>query len=187
MRFTDIFVRRPVLATALSLVILLLGLRAWSEMAVRQYPKVTSTLVTVTTAYPGASSSTVLGFVTARLEQAIASAPGIDYMTATSSQGTSTITVYMRLNYNPNAAVAQIMSKVQQVQNQLPTGTQAPVINETVGNQTALMYLAFYSKTLSQQQVNDYVLRVVQPAIQGVKGVGQAQIVPAGTGPSGDS
>ncbi|MGC8519785.1 MAG: efflux RND transporter permease subunit [Steroidobacteraceae bacterium] len=187
MRFTDIFIRRPVLATALSLVILLLGLRAWSEMAVRQYPKVTSTLVTVTTAYPGASSSTVLGFVTARLEQAIASAPGIDYMTATSAQGTSTITVYMRLNYNPNAAIAQIMSKVQQVQNQLPTGTQAPVINETVGNQTALMYLAFYSKTLSQQQVNDYVLRVVQPAIQGVKGVGQAQIVPAGTGPSGDS
>jgi multidrug efflux pump len=187
MRFTDIFVRRPVLATSLSLVILLLGLRAWTEMAVRQYPKVTSTLVTVTTAYPGASSSTVLGFVTARLEQAIASAPGIDYMTATSSEGVSTITVYMRLNYNPNAAVAQIMSKVQQVQNQLPTGTQAPVINETVGNQTALMYLAFYSKTLSQQQVNDYVLRVVQPKIQGVPGVGQAQIVPAGTGPSGDS
>ena len=187
MRFTDIFVRRPVLATSLSLVILLLGLRAWTEMAVRQYPKVTSTLVTVTTAYPGASSSTVLGFVTARLEQAIASAPGIDYMTATSSEGVSTIVVYMRLNYNPNAAVAQIMSKVQQVQNQLPTGTQAPVINETVGNQTALMYLAFYSKTLSQQQVNDYVLRVVQPKIQGVRGVGQAQIVPAGTGPSGDS
>ena len=187
MRFTDIFVRRPVLATSLSLVILLLGLRAWTEMAVRQYPKVTSTLVTVTTAYPGASSSTVLGFVTARLEQAIASAPGIDYMTATSSEGVSTIVVYMRLNYNPNAAVAQIMSKVQQVQNQLPTGTQAPVINETVGNQTALMYLAFYSNTLSQQQVNDYVLRVVQPKIQGVRGVGQAQIVPAGTGPSGDS
>lgn len=187
MQFTDIFIRRPVLAISLSLVILLLGLRAWSEMAVRQYPKVTSTLVTVTTAYPGASSSTVLGFVTARLEQAIASAPGIDYMTATSSHGISTIVVHMRLNYDPNAAVAQIMSKVQQVQNQLPTGTQTPVINETVGNQTALMYLAFYSKTLTQQQVNDYVLRVVQPKIQGVRGVGQAQIVPAGTGPSGDS
>ena len=187
MRFTDIFVRRPVLATSLSLVILLLGLRAWTEMAVRQYPKVTSTLVTVTTAYPGASSATVLGFVTARLEQAIASAPGIDYMTATSSQGVSTIVVHMRLNYDPNAAVAQIMSKVQQVQNQLPSGTQAPVINETVGNQTALMYLAFYSRRLTQQQVNDYVLRVVQPKIQGVRGVGQAQIVPAGTGPSGDS
>ncbi len=187
MKFTDIFVRRPVLASALSLVILLLGLRAWFGMTVRQYPKVTSTLVTIATAYPGASPSTIQGFVTARLEQAIASAPGIDYMTAASSPGISTITVYMRLNYDPNAALAQIMSKVQQVQNQLPTGTQAPVINETVGNQTALMYLAFYSKTLTQQQVNDYILRVVQPRIQGVSGVGQAQIVPAGTGPSGNS
>ncbi|MHB8428736.1 MAG: efflux RND transporter permease subunit [Acidiferrobacterales bacterium] len=187
MKFTDIFVRRPVLASALSLVILLLGMRAWLAMTVRQYPKVTSTLVTVTTAYPGASPSTIQGFVTARLEQAIASAPGIDYMTAASSPGISTITVYMQLNYDPNAALAQIMSKVQQVQNQLPGGTEAPVINETVGNQTALIYLAFYSKTLSQQQVNDYILRVVQPRIQGVPGVGQAQIVPAGTGPSGNS
>ncbi|MHB8428857.1 MAG: efflux RND transporter permease subunit, partial [Acidiferrobacterales bacterium] len=115
MKFTDIFVRRPVLASALSLVILLLGMRAWLAMTVRQYPKVTSTLVTVTTAYPGASPSTIQGFVTARLEQAIASAPGIDYMTAASSPGISTITVYMQLNYDPNAALAQIMSKVQQV------------------------------------------------------------------------
>ena len=187
MRFTDLFIRRPVLATALNLIILLLGLRAWMAMTVEQYPQVSSTLVSVTTAYPGADPSTVQGFVTARLEQAIAAAPGIDYMTSSSAQSLSSITAYMKLNYDPNAAVAQIMAKVQQVQNQLPPGTQAPVINETVGDQTALMYLAFYSKTLSQQQVNDYVLRVVQPKIQGVAGVGQAQIVPAGTGPSGNS
>jgi len=187
MRFTDIFIRRPVLATALNLVILLLGLRAWTAMTVQQYPQVSSTLVTVSTAYPGADPSTVQGFVTARLEQAIAAAPGIDYMTSVSAQGVSTIAVNMQLNYDPNAAVAQIMAKVQQVQNQLPTGTQAPVINETVGDQTALMYFAFYSKSLTQQQVNDYVLRVAQPKIQGVAGVGQAQIVPAGTGPSGNS
>ena len=187
MGFTDLFIRRPVLATALNLVILLLGLRAWTAMTVEQYPQVSSTLVSVTTAYPGADPSTVQGFVTARLEQAIAAAPGIDYMTSSSAQSLSSITAYMKLNYDPNAAVAQIMAKVQQVQNQLPPGTQAPVINETVGDQTALMYLAFYSKTLSQQQVNDYVLRVVQPKIQGVAGVGQAQIVPAGTGPSGNS
>ncbi len=93
----------------------------------------------------------------------------------------------MKLNYDPNAAIAQIMAKVQQVQNLLPLGTQAPVINETVGDTTALMYLAFYSKTLSQQQVNDYVLRVAQPKVQGVAGVGQAQIVPAGTGADGNS
>jgi multidrug efflux pump len=187
MRFTDIFVRRPVLATALNLAILLLGLRAWTAMTVEEYPQVTSTLVTVTTAYPGADPKTVQGFVTARLEQSIASAPGIDYMTASSAQGLSTITVYMKLNYDPNAAVSQILAKVQQVQNQLPTGTESPVINETVGDTTALIYLAFYSKTLDQQQVNDYVLRVAQPKIQGVPGVGQAQIVPAGTGPSGNS
>ena len=187
MRFTDIFIRRPVLATAMNLVVLLLGLRAWTAMTVQEYPRVSSTLITVSTAYPGADPSTVQGFVTARLEQAIAAAPGINYMTSVSAQGISTIIVYMKLNYDPNAAVAQIMAKVQQVQNQLPSGIQTPVINETVGDQTALMYLAFYSRTLSQQQVNDYVLRVVQPKIQGVAGVGQAQIVPAGTGPSGNS
>jgi multidrug efflux pump len=187
MSFTDTFIRRPVLATSLNLVILLLGLSAWSTMTVRQYPKVVSTLITVTTAYPGASPSTVQGFVTTRLEQAIASAPGIDYMTGSSAQSVSTITVYVKLNYNPNAALAQVLSKVQQVESQLPNGTQTPVVNETVGNQTALMYLAFYSKRLNQQQVNDYVLRVAQPDIQSVPGVGQAQIVPAGTGPSGNS
>ncbi len=187
MGFTDIFVRRPVLATALNLVILLLGLRAWMGMTVEEYPQVTSTLVTVTTAYPGADPNTVQGFVTSPLEQSVAAAPGIDYMTSSSAEGTSTITVYMKLNYDPNAAVAQILAKVQQVQNQLPTGTQPPVINETVGDTTALIYLAFYSKTLNQQQVNDYVLRVAQPKIQGEPGVGQAQIVPAGTGPSGNS
>jgi multidrug efflux pump len=187
MRFTDLFIRRPVLATSLNLVILLLGLRAWTAMTVQQYPQVSSTLVTVTTAYPGADPSTVQGFITSRLEQAIAAAPGIDYTTSSSSEGLSTITSYMKLNYDPNAAIAQIMAKVQQVQNLLPQGTQAPVINETVGDTTALMYLAFYSKTLSQQQVNDYVLRVAQPKIQGVAGVGQAQIVPTGTGADGNS
>ncbi|MFZ1910012.1 MAG: efflux RND transporter permease subunit, partial [Burkholderiales bacterium] len=187
MGFTDLFIRRPVLATALNLVILLLGLRAWAAMTVQQYPQVSSTLVTVTTAYPGADPSTVQGFITSRLEQAIAAAPGIDYTTSSSAEGLSTITSYMKLNYDPNAAIAQIMAKVQQVQNLLPQGTQAPVINETVGDTTALMYLAFYSKTLSQQQVNDYVLRVAQPKIQGVAGVGQAQIVPTGTGADGNS
>ncbi len=187
MRFTDLFIRRPVLATALNLIVLILGLRAWTSMTVEEYPPVTSTLITVTTAYPGADPRTVQGFVTARLEQAIAQAPGIDYMTAVSAEGLSTETVYMKLNYNPNAAVAQILSKVQQVQNQLPPGTLAPVINETVGDQTALIYLSFYSHTLNQQQVNDYVLRVAQPMIQGMPGVGEAQIVPAGTGPSGNS
>ncbi|MDD5576148.1 MAG: efflux RND transporter permease subunit [Acidithiobacillus sp.] len=182
MKFTDIFIHRPVLATALSLVILLLGLRAYTEMTVREYPAITNTVVTVTTAYPGANPNTIQGFITTRLERVIASAPGIDYMTSNSSEGMSTITVYMKLNYSPDAAVANIQSKVQQVTNELPAGSQLPVINVTVGNTTDLMYVAFYSDQLNQQQITDYLLRVVQPKLAAVSGVGQAQILPPGSG-----
>ncbi len=187
MKFTDLFIRRWVLATALNLVILIVGLRAWTGMTIRQYPHIVSTLVTVNTAYPGASPATVQGFITSRLEQAIAQAPNIDYMLATSAESVSTISVYMKLNSNPNADIAQILAKVKQVASQLPPASQAPVINETVGNPRALMYLAFYSKTMNQQQINDYLLRVVQPRMQAIPGVAQAQILPPGTGSSGNS
>ncbi len=182
MKFTDIFVRRPVLATALSLVIFLLGLHAYTMMTVREYPALVNTVVTVTTAYPGASPSTVQGFITARLEKVIASAPDINYMTSNSAEGASTITVYMKLNYSPSAAVANIQSKVQQVTDQLPTGSQLPVINVTVGDTTDLMYIAFYGDQLSQQQITDYLLRVAQPRLASVHGVGEAQILPPGAG-----
>ncbi len=182
MNFTDFFIRRPVLATALSLVIFLLGLRSYLGMTVRQYPKMTNTTITVTTVYPGASPSTVQGFLTTPLERVIATAPGISYLTSTSAEGASTITVYMALNYSPDAAVANIQSKIQQVVNKLPTGSELPVINVTVGDSTDLMYIAFYSHHMSQQQITDYLLRVVQPTLVAVNGVSQAQIVPAGTG-----
>ncbi|MFA7525577.1 MAG: efflux RND transporter permease subunit, partial [Acidithiobacillus sp.] len=159
-----------------------LGLRAYTEMTVREYPAITNTVVTVTTAYPGANPNTIQGFITTRLERVIASAPGIDYMTSNSSEGMSTITVYMKLNYSPDAAVANIQSKVQQVTNELPAGSQLPVINVTVGNTTDLMYVAFYSDQLNQQQITDYLLRVVQPKLAAVSGVGQAQILPPGSG-----
>lgn len=187
MRFTDLFIRRPVLAASLSLAILLLGVRGYLAMTVRQFPRLTNTIVTVTTVYPGASPATVQGFITSRLEQAIASSPGIDYMTSISAQGISTITVNMQLNYSPHAALSHVMAQVDAVRNQLPAESQSPVINETVGSSAPLMYIAFYSHVLNQQQVNDYVMRVVQPKIQGVPGVGQAQIVPNGLGTSGNS
>ncbi|HEX7382415.1 MAG TPA: efflux RND transporter permease subunit [Nevskiaceae bacterium] len=187
MKFTDIFIRRPVLASAISLVILILGIRAWTGMTVREYPTVTSTQVTVTTAYPGASPETIRAFITTPLQQAIASAPGIDYMTGASAEGMSTITVFMKLNFDPNAAVAQILSKINQVRNLLPAQSQQPTINETVGNVVALMYLSFSDSHLSPAQINDYVLRVAQPKVQGVPGVGQAQITPAGVDPSGNA
>ncbi len=182
MTFTDYFIRRPVLATALSLMIFLLGVRAYVGMTVRQYPKMTNTTVIVSTIYPGATPQTVQGFLTTPLERVIASAPGIDYMTSSSAEGVSTITAYMKLNYSPNAAVANIQSKIQQVVNKLPTGSQLPIINVTVGDSTDLMYIAFYSHHMTQQQITDYLLRVVQPGLVSVHGVSQAQIVPAGTG-----
>ncbi|HQU16259.1 MAG: multidrug efflux protein [Chromatiales bacterium 21-64-14] len=182
MGFTDLFIRRPVLATALNLVILLLGLRAYLGMTVREYPKMTNTVISVTTSYPGASPSTVQGFITTILEKAIASAPDIDYMTSTSSQGVSAVQVYMKLNSDPNAALTQVIAKVNQVRNQLPPESESPVVNETEGDATALMYLAFYSTSMSSQQIADYLNRVIQPKIQSVAGVGQAQILPAGSG-----
>ncbi len=187
MKFTDIFVKRWVLASAINLIILIMGVRSWLGMTVREYPNIVNAVVTVTTSYPGASPEIVQGFITARLEQAIAQAPDIDYMTATSAESTSAISVYMKLNTNPSSAVAQILAKVKQVASQLPPESQSPVINETVGDSRALMYLAFYSKTMNQQQIVDYLLRVVQPQVQAIPGVSQAQILPPGTGSSGNS
>ena len=148
MRFTDIFIQRPVLATVVSLLILLLGARAAMEMEIRQYPELESTTVTVTTAYPGAGSELVKGFITTPLQQAIAEASGIDYLTSTSSQGQSTIEAKMVLNYDANAALAEIQAKVASQRNVLPADAQDPVITSTTGDSTALMYIAFYSDEL---------------------------------------
>ncbi|MGO1460796.1 MAG: efflux RND transporter permease subunit [Marinobacter sp.] len=176
MRFTDIFIHRPVLSTVVSLLILLLGVRAAMEMEIRQYPELESTTVTVTTAYPGASSDLIKGFITTPLQQAIAEASGIDYLTSTSSQGTSTIAAKMKLNYDANDALAEIQAKVASQRNVLPAEAQDPVITSTTGDSTALMYIAFYSDDLKVPQITDYLTRVVQPRIQALEGVGKANI-----------
>jgi len=176
MRFTDIFVHRPVLATVVNLLILLLGARAAMEMEIRQYPELQSTTVTVTTAYPGASSDLVQGFITTPLQQAIAEASGIDYLTSTSSQGVSTIEARMELNYDANAALAEIQAKVASQRNVLPADAEDPVITSTTGDSTALMYIAFYSTELAVPQITDYLTRVVQPKLQALPGVGKARL-----------
>ncbi|NBC48471.1 MAG: MMPL family transporter [Gammaproteobacteria bacterium] len=176
MRFTDLFVHRPVLASVVSLLIFILGLRALAGLEIRQYPETQNTVVTVTTAYPGASSELVKGFITTPLQQAIAEADGIDYLTATSTQGVSTIEANMRLNYDPNAAVAEIQAKVASQRNVLPAAAQSPVIDSTTGDSTALMYLAFYSEKMTLPQITDYLIRVVQPALQALEGVAKAEI-----------
>jgi multidrug efflux pump len=180
MNFTDIFIRRPVLAWVVNILILIGGFQAWRNLNVRQYPKSDISVITVTTAYYGADADLVQGFITTPLEQSIASADGIDYMTSQSVLGTSTISVHLKLNYDPNAAMTQVQTKVNQVRNQLPPASQLPVLQITsVDNRFASMYLSFYSKDLDRNQITDYLTRVVQPKLSTINGVQQAEILGA--------
>ena len=177
MTFTDIFIRRPVLASVISLLILVVGLRSVMSLEVRQYPETRDTVVTVTTSYPGAGSALVKSFITTPLQHAIAEADGIDYLFSTSVQGVSTIEAHMALNYDSKAAVAEIQAKVASRRNLLPAESEDPVIDSTTGDSTALMYLAFYSETMSLSQITDYLLRVIQPQLQAVPGVAKAALI----------
>ncbi|WP_036280660.1 efflux RND transporter permease subunit [Methylocystis sp. ATCC 49242] len=177
MRFTDIFVRRPVLASVVSLLILVLGLRSLATLPVLQYPRTQNAVVTVMTSYFGADPATVAGFVTTPLENAIAQANGIDYLTSTSQIGVSTITANLRLNYDSGKALTEISTKVDSVINQLPQAVQRPVITVKIGQTTDAMYLGFNSDILTPSQVTDYLIRVVQPRLQSVPGVQTAELI----------
>ncbi len=182
MKFTDLFIRRPVLAIVVSLVIVIAGLQSIRSLSVRQYPRSDIAVVRVTTAYIGANADLVRGFITTPLERVIASADGIDYIESSSAQGLSTITVHLKLNYDTNAALTQIQAKVAQVRNDLPPEAQAPIIElETADNQFAAMYLGFASETLDQNQITDYLTRVVQPKLSAISGVQRADILGART------
>jgi multidrug efflux pump len=178
MKFTDLFIRRPVLAVVVNLVILIAGLQSIRSLSVRQYPRSDIAVVTVTTAYVGANADLVRGFITTPLERVIASADGIDYIESSSAQGVSTITVHLKLNYDTNAALTQIQAKVAQVRNNLPPEAEAPVIEiQTADNQFAAMYLGFSSQDLDQNQITDYLTRVVQPKLSAISGVQRADIL----------
>lgn len=182
MRLTDLFIRRPVVATVINLIILLAGLQAIRSLNVRQYPRSDIAIVTIKTTYVGANADLVRGFITTPLERVIASADGIDYIESESAQGLSTITVHLKINYDNNAALTQIQAKVAQVRNDLPPEAEAPVIElETSDNQFAAAYLSFYSKDLDQNQITDYLTRVVQPKLTAVSGVQRADILGART------
>jgi multidrug efflux pump len=182
MKLTDIFVRRPVLAIVVNLVILIAGLQSIRSLSVRQYPRSDIAVVTVTTAYVGANADLVRGFITTPLERVIASADGIDYMESSSAQGVSTITVHLKLNYDTNAALTQIQAKVAQVRNDLPPEAEAPIIDlQTADNQFASIYLGFSSKDLDPNQITDYLTRVVQPKLSAISGVQRADILGART------
>jgi multidrug efflux pump len=177
MKITDLFIRRPVLAVVVNLVILIAGLQSIRSLTIRQYPRSDVAVINVTTAYVGANADLVRGFITTPLERVIASADGIDYMESSSGQGVSTITVHLKLNYDTNAALTQIQSKVAQVRNTLPPEAEAPVIAmETADSQFASMYLSFSSDDIDQNQITDYLVRVVQPKLSAISGVQRADI-----------
>lgn len=177
MKFTDIFISRPVLASVVSLLILVLGLRAIASLEIRQHPETKNTVVTISTSYPGASSDLIKGFITTPLQQAIAQAEGIDYISSVSRHGRSTIEAHMHLNFDPDTAVSGIQAKVASQRGVLPSEALDPVISSKTGSSTSLMYLAFFSDVMQPTQITDYLLRVVQPKMQSIEGVGKAGIL----------
>jgi len=179
MKFTDFFIRRPVLATVISLLLLLLGLRSLGVLPVLQFPRTENAVITVSTTYPGASPNLVAGFITTPLENAIAQANGIDYMTSTSTTSSSTISANLKLNYDSNKALTEISAKISSVLNRLPPESQRPVISLKIGQTLDAMYIGFSSKELSSNKITDYLTRVVQPKLQSVYGVQTAELLGA--------
>jgi multidrug efflux pump len=182
MKFTDIFIRRPVLAVVVNLVIIIAGLQAARSLNVRQYPKLESSSIIVKTPYVGASADLVRGFITTPMERAIAAADGIDYIESQSQQGLSTINVRLKLNVSASDALSDVSARVNQVRADLPPESEVPAISiEPSDAQVAAMYLSFSSKLLEDNQVTDYLIRVVQPRLSAIAGVQRAEILGART------
>src|SRR6478736_5091855 len=177
MSFTELFIRRPVLSMVVSLLILLLGAQGLISLQVRQYPKIDETTVTITTVYTGASADLMQGFISTPIAKAVSSAEGVDYVTSQSRLGLSTVSVRMRLNTDPNAALTEVTSKVQQVRAQLPTDAEDPVVVKGTGQTFALMYLTFASSEMNSEQVSEFLTRVIQPRFATLEGVGGAEIL----------
>ncbi|MGF1698284.1 multidrug efflux RND transporter permease subunit [Vibrio lamellibrachiae] len=176
MRFTDVFIKRPVLAISISFLIALLGMQAIFKMQVREYPEMTNTVVTVTTSYYGASADLIQGFITQPLEQAVAQADNIDYMTSQSVNGKSTITVTMKLNTDPNAALSDVLAKTNSVRSQLPKESEDPTVTMSTGSTTAVLYIGFTSDELASSQITDYLERVINPQLFTVSGVSKVDL-----------
>ncbi|MBI2719280.1 MAG: efflux RND transporter permease subunit [Rhizobiales bacterium] len=181
MHFTDIFVKRPVLATVVSLLILLAGLQSVYRLPIRQFPAVSDTTITVTTSYPGANADQIKGFITTPLQQAVASTEGVDTISSNSVQNISTITMKLRLDANADRALSDVLSKVNEVKSQLPAQSNDPVVKRTTGAGFALMYISFKSDQMSRPQISDYLDRVVKPKLQAINGVAGAEILGGST------
>ncbi|EKF19321.1 efflux RND transporter permease subunit [Nitratireductor pacificus] len=179
MSFSDIFIRRPVLSTVLALLILLLGFQGLFNLQVRQYPEVEETVITVTTVYPGASADLIQGFITAPISAAVATTENVDYVTSQSRPSASTVSVQMRLGSNPDVALTEVMSKVQQVRSQLPADAKDPTIVKGTGMQFATMYLAMQNPNMTGEQLTEYIERVIRPRMSTIPGVAEVQVIGA--------
>lgn len=177
MAFTDPFIRRPVLATVVSLLIVLLGLQAFNKLTIRQYPQMENALITVTTAYPGANAETIQGYITQPLQQSLASAAGIDYMTSVSRQNVSIISIYARIGADSDRLFTELLAKANEVKNQLPANAEDPVLSKEAADSSALMYISFYSDELNNPQITDYLSRVIQPKLATLPGMAEAEIL----------
>ncbi len=173
----DIFIRRPVLALVVSLLLFVVGLQSIFSLQVRQYPEMQNTVITITTTYPGADANLMQGFVTEPIEKAVATADGIDYITSKNAQSASVIQVFVRLNYDANAAMTDVTAKVNQVRAQLPSDINDPVLLKSTGSTFASMYIAFTSPILTEEQITEYLTRVVQPQLSVVPGVASPEIL----------
>ena len=176
MNFSAIFIRRPVLSTVLAFLILLLGFQGLFNLQVRQYPEVEETVITITTIYPGASADLIQGFITAPISAAVSTTENVDYVSSQSRPSASVVTVQMRLGSDPDAALTEVMSKVQQVRSQLPSDAEDPTIVKGTGQQFAIMYLALQNPNMSAEQVTEYIERVIRPRMSTIPGVAEVQI-----------
>jgi len=179
MHFSELFIRRPVLSSVLAAFILLLGFQGMLNLPVREYPEVEETVVTITTTYPGAAPDLIQGFITAPIAAAVATTENIDYVTSTSRPSASIVSVQMRLGANPDVALTEVLSKVQQVRGQLPDGADDPVIVKGTGMQFALMYLAAQNPNMTAEQLTEYLERVIRPRMSTIPGVAEIQIIGA--------
>ena len=179
MSFSDIFIRRPVLSTVLAFMILLLGFQGIFNLSVRQYPEVEETVITITTVYPGASADLIQGFITAPISAAVSTTENVDYVTSQSRPSTSIVTVQMKLGSNPDTALTEVMSKVQQVRGQLPSDAKDPTIVKGTGMQFAIMYLAMQNPNMSAEELTEYIQRVIRPRMSTIEGVAEVQVLGA--------
>ena len=177
MNFTDVFIRRPVLSLVVSAMILLLGFNAFQDIEIRQFPKLEKSTISIITAYPGASAKLMQGYITAPIQQSVAAVEGLDYITSSTKQGISTVTLQVKLGFDGNLTMMQVLTALAGVKGDLPAAAENSIVSMQTGNSTNLLYMSFFSDVMSAEQITEYVTREVQTKLQTLEGVAAAQVM----------